>query len=182
MTVRIAPFTFDFEASQIAVDAGVTSVDVTALYRAAQQAQQSAEGMLYGPLVSGSGLVPLGSGVYVGITVKLLGNWQLLFTAGAYQARVSGGNLVGGPGDDPLAYSPGVQVMLVQSANATVVDVGGSITDDVAAIRALAEADEVYDHEAGLLHTYARGTTTDLIPPKAVTGTTQPTDSGLVQA
>ena len=87
------------------------------------------------------------------------------------------------PDGDPIAYSPGVQAFVILSAAATVVDTSGgsSVSDDVTQIRKLAEADEVFDHEAGLLHTYQRGTTIDLIPPKAVTGTAQATDSALAQ-
>ena len=63
----------------------------------------------------------------VGITVELLGSWQLLFQPGSYIARVAGGNLIGGPGGDPIAYSEGVQTLLIQSAASTVVTTSGSI-------------------------------------------------------
>jgi hypothetical protein len=55
-----------------------------------------------------------------------LGAWQLRFPAGNYIARVAGGNLVGGPGGDPIAYTPGVQALLIQSAASTIVATGGS--------------------------------------------------------
>jgi hypothetical protein len=55
-----------------------------------------------------------------------LGAWQLRFPAGNYIARVAGGNLVGGPGGDPIAYTPGVQALLIQSAASTIVTTGGS--------------------------------------------------------
>ena len=177
------PFTFDFEGQQVIADAGTTSVIVSELYAACRLAQASEEGILYDRIAFGSGMVSLGSGVQVGLTVQMLESWQLKFQPGAYQAKVSGGNLVGGPDGDPIAYSPGVQAFVILSAAATVVDTGGgsSVSDDVTQIRALAEADEVFDHATGLLHTYRRGTTIDLIPPKAVTGTTQATDSGIAQ-
>lgn len=182
----VAPFTFDFHTDLISVDVGTTTVDVIDLYSAIKAAQASAEGILYARIAAGSGLVDLGSGVTVGLTVELLGSWQVGFPSGAYIARVTGGNLVGGLEGDPIAYSAGVQVLLIQSAASTVVNIvgGGDSTDvaaDVAQIRALAEADEVFDHAAGLLHMYRRGTVVDLIPPKAVTGTAQATDSGLAQ-
>lgn len=177
-----APFTFNFVTSRVAVDAGTTTVDVGALYDAAKLAQSSPEGLLYAGIAKGSGLVDLGNGVSVGLTVSLLGSWQVAFPAGSYIARVTAGNLVGGLGGDPIAYSAGVQVLLIQSANSTVVNLsGGDLAADVAQVRALAEADEVFDHEAGLLHTYQRGTTVDLIPPKTVAGTAQSTDSSLRQ-
>jgi hypothetical protein len=75
----------------------------------------------------GSGLDELGPGVQVGLSVSLLGDWQLRFAAGAYIARVAGGNLIGGPSGDPIAYSEGVQILLIQSAASTVVSLGGSV-------------------------------------------------------
>jgi hypothetical protein len=120
-----APFTFDFATSRIAVDSGVTDVDCIALYTAAKIAQASQEGIIYDRIAKGSGLSILGPDVQVGLTVELLGSWQLQFPAGNYIARVAGGNLIGGPGGDPIAYSAGVQTLLIQSAASTVVQGGG---------------------------------------------------------
>lgn len=126
MSYYAAPFTFDFTASIIQVDDGVTSVDVIDLYDAVKEARASEEGVLYDEIAEGSGLVSLGGGVSVGITVNLVGSWQVRFAAGAYIARVTNGNLVGGPGGDPIAYTAGVQVLLIQSAASTVVTVSES--------------------------------------------------------
>lgn len=52
---------------------------------------------------------------------------------------------------------------------------------DVELARELAEADEVYDNGAGLLHYYRKGTTVDLIPPKTVTGTAVAADTSLTE-
>jgi hypothetical protein len=120
-----APFTFNFQTTLVEVDAGVVDVDCNVLYDAIKLAQWSEEGIIYERIGQGSGLNDLGPGVQVGITVELLGAWQLKFPAGNYVARIAGGNLIGGPGDDPIAYSAGVQALLIQSANATVVTTGG---------------------------------------------------------
>ena len=138
MSYYAAPFTFDFNAARIRIDSGVTQVDVAALYDATKEAQASAEGILYGQIGSGSGLADLGDGVRVGLTVELLGGWQLEFSTGSYIAKIAGGNLVGGSSGDPVAYSAGVQVLLIQSAASTVVEVsggasGGGLTSDQAA-------------------------------------------------
>ena len=122
-----APFTFNFQTTLVEVDSGVVDVDCNVLYDAIKLAQWSEEGIIYDRIGKGSGLNDLGPGVQVGITVELLGTWQLKFPAGNYVARIAGGNLVGGPGDDPVAYSAGVQALLIQSANATVVTASGSI-------------------------------------------------------
>lgn len=125
MAYYVAPFAFAFPTSRIVVDAGFADVSVIDLYAAVKQARASEEGILYDAIAQGSGLVALGGGTAVGLTVKLLGGWQIEFASGNYIARISEGNLVGGPGEDPVAYSSGVQVLLIQSAAATVVSVSG---------------------------------------------------------
>lgn len=130
------PFTFQFQTSRIEVDSGVTSVDCFVLYDAIKKAQWSEEGIIYDRIAKGSGLDPLGPGVQVGLTVELLGAWQLAFVAGNYIARVAGGNLIGGPSNDPIAYSAGVQALLIQSAASTVVTVDGSGASDPAVVAA----------------------------------------------
>lgn len=127
MSVYIAPFTFHFDTSLINVDGGITDIDCADLYDATKSAQASEEGIAFGQIAEGSGLVNLGPGVAVGLTVELLGNWQLAFAAGNYIARVAGGNLVGGPAGDPVAYTAGVQTLLIQSAASTVVTEGGAV-------------------------------------------------------
>jgi hypothetical protein len=125
MAYYSAPFTFDFVTSRIDVDAGVDDVDCATLYTAIKAAQASEEGIIYDRIGRGSGLNNLGPGVQVGLTVEVLGNWQLRFPAGNYIARIAGGNFIGGPGGDPIAYTAGVQTLLIQSAASTVVTEGG---------------------------------------------------------
>lgn len=127
MTYYVSPFTFDFAASKIDVDVGSVNIDCILLYDAIKEAQATEEGIIYGRIGSGSGLSVLGPGVQVGLTVELLGSWQLRFPAGNYIARVAGGNLIGGPSGDPIAYTAGVQTLLIQSAASTVVTEGGSV-------------------------------------------------------
>jgi hypothetical protein len=127
MAFYSAPFTFRFGESVIDVDAGTADVDCDQLYDALKLAQASEEGVIYERIGAGSGLSQLGPGVQVGLTVELLGVWQLRFANGNYVARVAGGNFIGGPGGDPIAYSPGVQTLLIQSAASTVVNTGGAI-------------------------------------------------------
>jgi hypothetical protein len=128
MTLYVSPFTFDFETSIIEVDNGTADVDCISLYAAIKVAQASETGITYERIGSGSGLKELGPGVQVGLTVELLGSWQLRFASGNYIARVAGGNLTGGPGGDPIAYSEGVQTLLIQSAASTVVATGSGVT------------------------------------------------------
>ena len=127
MTYYVSPFTFDFATSKIDVDVGSVNIDCILLYDAIKEAQATEEGILYERIGSGSGLNVLGPGVQVGITVELLGSWQLRFPSGNYIARVAGGNLIGGPSEDPIAYTAGVQTLLIQSAASTIVTEGGSV-------------------------------------------------------
>jgi hypothetical protein len=139
MAYYTAPFTFDFGTSRIDVDVGVVDLDCVTIYTAIKAAQASVEGIIYDRIGQGSGLSTLGPGVQVGLTVELLGNWQLRFPPGNYVARIAGGNLIGGPGGDPVAYTAGVQTLLIQSAASTVVTAGGSVptaTQVAAAVRA----------------------------------------------
>lgn len=147
MPYYAAPFTFNFSTNRILVDTGVTDVDCIALYAAIKAAQSSEEGIIYERVGKGSGLSVLGPGVQVGLTVELLGAWQLQFGAGNYIARVAGGNLIGGPGGDPIAYSAGVQTLLIQSAASTVVQGGGggSGTTTAFAGQALVDIEEIRD-------------------------------------
>lgn len=86
----------------------------------------SETGILYPQIATASGKEDLGAGVSVGITVALISPWQVKFWSGNYIAKVAGGNLVGGLGGDPIAYSAGVQVLLVQSAASTIVSSDGA--------------------------------------------------------
>ena len=122
MAFYLAPYTIDWDLEQVLVDAGALNVLCRDLWIACRAAQATREGIGYEPIASGSGLTSLGPGVATGLTVEFLGDWQLKFPEGNYIARVAGGNLVGGPGGDPIAYSAGVQALLIQSASGTVID------------------------------------------------------------
>lgn len=129
MATYIHPFNFNFDDSCIEIDSGHADITVLDLWTAIKEAQAAEEGILYEPIAKASGLNSLGPGVQVGLTVELLGAWQICFEPGNYIARISGGNLIGGPGGDPIEYSAGVQTLLLQSAASTVVSIGGSVLD-----------------------------------------------------
>jgi hypothetical protein len=121
-------YDYDYTNQIIDIPYGTTEVLILTLISDIRNAESTANGVTYGQIATASGNESLGGTVAVGITVNLLDNWQIRFAAGNYVARVSGGNLVGGPGGDPIAYSVGVQVLLLQSAASTTVLVnsGGS--------------------------------------------------------
>ncbi len=116
-------YDYDFSLKIIDIPVAITAVDVLDLIRDIRQAEATDTGMYHDQIASASGNEELDAGVAVGITVNLLDDWQIRFAAGAYIAKVSGGNLVGGIEGDPVAYSAEVQVLLIQSAASTTVSV-----------------------------------------------------------
>ena len=156
-------FVFDFTNNIIEITEPQTEVVIQDLINSIREAEASEEGIHYGQIATASGKEVLGEGVAVGITVKLLGNWQLHFWVGNYIAKVSGGNLVGGPGDDPIAYTEGVQVLLLQSAAATIVTSDGSAAftkDDVT--EAVWDADRLSHNFSGSFGEACQGLTGEI--------------------
>jgi len=119
-------YVFDFQNTTIEITSPQVNVDIQELINEIRTAEASAEGIAYSKIANASGKESLGEGVYIGITVDLQNGWQLHFEPGDYTARITGGNLVGGPSGDVVAYSAGVQVILVQSAASTLVETGTS--------------------------------------------------------
>lgn len=115
-------YSYDFINKIIDITEAQSDVLVIDLLSDIREAEASEQGITYGQIASASGKESLGGSVSVGVTVALLDDWQIRFEAGTgYIAKVSGGNLVGGFNGDPVAYSAGVQVLLLQSAASTVV-------------------------------------------------------------
>lgn len=111
----------DHEQQLINITSPQDTLTCQELIDAIRTEEASASGIVYPQIATASGKESLGEGVYVGMTVNLIPPWQVKFWTGNYIAKVSGGNLVGGISGDPIAYSAGVQVLLVQSAASTVV-------------------------------------------------------------
>ena len=167
LTYYVAPFTFDFDANCINVDSGATDVLCLDLYTAIKEAQASEIGIPHDIIAVGSGLNELAAGVQTGLTIELVGDWQICFPAGNYIARVGGGNLIGGPGGDPVAYSAGVQTLLIQSAASTVVTAGGSVptaAQNAAAVLAAAQATPIHSDIRKVYNTAIDGAGTTLDP------------------
>jgi hypothetical protein len=119
-------FEFDWQNKIIEVPSPVTTVEIQDLINEIRYAEATVSGIKQPQIANAAGKEELAPGVVVGITINLLDNWQLHFWPGNYTATVQGGNLVGGLAGDPISYSAGVQVLLIQSASATIVTTGGS--------------------------------------------------------
>lgn len=118
--------TFDHSQNLINITSPQDTLTCQDLINAIRTEESSLTGIWYPQIAAASGKESLGAGVEVGITVELVSPWQVKFWAGNYIAKISGGNLVGGLSSDPVAYSAGVQVLLVQSAASTIVTNDGS--------------------------------------------------------
>lgn len=112
---------FDYALHLINITSPQDTLSCQQLLDAIRTEEATATGIRYAPIATASGKEDLGGGVNVGMTVQLIDPWQVKFWSGNYIAKVAGGNLVGGPDGDPIAYSAGVQVLLVQSAASTIV-------------------------------------------------------------
>jgi len=110
----------------IQVTSPQTEVLIQDLYNFTQDVQGALPGMNYTDICSATGKDELDEGVATGITLNLNSPWQLQFWNGNYIATIKGGNLVGGLVGDPIAYTPNVQVLVIQSAASTIVTTGGS--------------------------------------------------------
>lgn len=150
-------YVFDFQNTLIEITSPQTDVNIQELIDEIRTVEANTQGIAYSRIADASGKESLGAGVTVGITVELQNGWQLHFWEGSYTATITGGNLVGGPAGDPVAYSAGVQVVLVQSAAATIVSTGGSALTTEEHDELFAIADRVWD-ESLSGHT-ATGTT-----------------------
>lgn len=119
-------FTFDFYNQIIDVLSPQTDITVQELVDSIRGAEYSVIGMAFPKIADATGKDSLGGGVTTGITLTLMPNWQLRFWSGTYVANITGGNLVGGLSGQPVAFTAGVQVKLLQSAASTIVVSGGS--------------------------------------------------------
>jgi len=122
-------YVFDYTNKKIQITSPQTDVDIQTLYDEIREAEVTNTGITYPEICAASGKEDLGNSVAVGITLELLGNWQIEFYEDNYIAKISGGNLVGGIAGDPVAYTAGVQVLLIQSAASTVVVTGSGVTE-----------------------------------------------------
>lgn len=138
---------FDFINKIINITSPQQSLLMQDLINEIRDAEASEEGIVHGQIASASGKNSLGGGVFTGITVELLNNWQLKPYVGSYICEIGGGNITGGILGKPVAYSAGVNVQILQSAAATVVSTGGSAltTEEHNKLMILPDIDDIED-------------------------------------
>lgn len=117
--------TFDFINSIIEVPSPDTILTMQDLINQVRdQEDELTPGLNFSKIADATGKDDLGGGVTTGITVRLLDSWQIRFEArpgpSTVQCFVTGGNLVGGPGGNPIANSAYVQVIVQSSASGTI--------------------------------------------------------------
>jgi len=117
---------FDFYNKIITVPSPDTTLDIQFLINQIRQAEENlAPGMGYYKISDAFGKQDLGGGVRVGITVILLDGWRISFEArlgpSTEAMTISGGNLVGEAGANPIAPTAYTQVTIAQSTSASLV-------------------------------------------------------------
>ncbi len=119
------PLNFNFFTSLITVPSPDTNLDIQYLINQIRDNEDELNpGMIYAKIADASGKDDIGGGVFTGITVRLLNNWQVMFEArpgpSTVQVTITGGNLVGGLAGNPIAASAFTQVKQVSSASSTI--------------------------------------------------------------
>lgn len=119
--------TVNFQISRIQVSAEQAALDVSALYEAIKDAQDSEVGIMYSPIAAGAGKFDLGGGRTSGLVVRLNSPWQVEFL-GSGQRTIDGGILVGGLGNQSVYLTTNTQVIVNRPADAFIVTTnsGGS--------------------------------------------------------
>jgi hypothetical protein len=120
----------DWTNKKINVASPQTDVLVQDLLDYLREQEATATGIVAPQIARAAGKDSLGGAVATGITLELLDNWQLRFWSGDYTATIAGGNLIGGISGDPVAYTAGVQVVIIQSAASTIVVSGSGVTQE----------------------------------------------------
>jgi len=120
-----ALLTFDFYNKRIIVPIADTTLDMQYLVNQTRDADDELDTAMSQPnILSATGKDALGGGVFTGITVTLLDNWQVKFAdrpgPTEVQCFISGGNLVGGIAGNPIALSTYVRVVQISSSAATI--------------------------------------------------------------
>jgi len=119
------PLVFDFYNSIIEVPAPDITLDLQYLINQIRDNEDNLNpGIAYAKIADASGKDDLGGSVYTAITVRLLDSWRVRFEArlgpDTVQCTISGGNLVGGLDDNPVAPSTYTQVLNLSSSAGTI--------------------------------------------------------------
>ena len=117
----ISGFTFNFDDN--VVSSSVTSVTCQTVLNVIRDAETSPYGIEESQIANAGGKFNLGGGIYTGISIELLANWQLKFPDFAgpqfIQCFVTDGNLVGGISGNPIAPSSYTQVLQLGAVGGT---------------------------------------------------------------
>ena len=116
---------FDFVNKKIIVPDTDTTLNIQYLVDRTREVEDDFQNaMSQRNILSATGKDNLGGGVYTGITVTLLDSWQVKFADRAdppvVQCFISGGNLVGESGANPIAESTNVRVVQIASSSAII--------------------------------------------------------------
>lgn len=119
---------FDKENKVIIVEAPALEVTIQELINAVRSWEAAQENMDMPQVAMAVGKDDLGGGLLVGITLRLLDQWQIMFEdrlgPDYVQCTIKDGNLVGGISGNPIKESAYTQVKLILSAAGTISGLG----------------------------------------------------------
>jgi hypothetical protein len=156
MTFVTGSFSFDFDQRVINVTGSTDVVIVQDLLNSIRSAEEDLDRGITEPIIAlAGGKFDLGGGVLTGISVALTNSWAVRFDdrpGPTYeQVTIKEGNLVGGPGDNPISSSQYTQVILRQEVGGVIAQASSSsgiTADDIAAISASVWDATMTDHTA----------------------------------
>lgn len=119
---------FDFIDEIIYCENTITVLDMQGLINGIREAECSEIGIQFPSIAAASGKnnLDVSTGVQIGITIELLGDWRIYSEKNSGKFVATGGNLIqGGPnlGGDPFKENPLVNYISIQSAASTIVNV-----------------------------------------------------------
>lgn len=146
----------------------VRELDTDAFFDALKDLEVSVDGILW-PDTQRHNLSYVIAGITYAQGIEIIPPYFVTFEDGQYRVNLTGSN------NNIAEVATANQVGILSNNSAGLIEVGTSgltpaESADLTLAKELMEADQFFDKSTGLLHYYRRGTTTDLIPPKNVTG------------
>lgn len=158
------------QADLTSLGGGVYELDLDTFRLELKDQEDSLQGMVWPTTHNHVQPISVG-GVQLARVVELINGYTVTFEDGMYAVNLVGANT----NLQDVTNVNQVSIRAGNTAGLVLVETGVSgltPTESAALVlaAALMQADQFFDKDTGLLHYYARGTTTDLIPPKTVAG------------
>lgn len=142
------PIDINFVDKIVYVTESTVTVTVQEFVNAIRDAEDDPLNMGYDKVIDAEGKANLGGGITTGITLALSPDWQIQFWAGVGMGFITGGNLIGGVGDEPIKPTGGNDTIKLLGAEAsTIVETGVSGLSEEESIQLMAIPNETLTPE-----------------------------------